>query len=68
MTYQEGFRRVRVVAGLFFALGVVLATAAIVNLFDSRYMNSQPNPIVGFLGLIGIPLAILGALCWDLIH
>jgi Na+-transporting NADH:ubiquinone oxidoreductase subunit NqrE len=62
MTQKEGFRRMRVVAGSSFALGVVLVVVSVLDLFDSKYMNSQPNAAFGFLGLIGIFLAIFGGL------
>jgi hypothetical protein len=62
MTQREGFRRMRVVAGSSFVLGVVLVFVCVLDLFDSTYMHGQPNAAFGFLGLIGIPLAIFGAL------
>jgi len=62
MTQREGFRRMRVVAGSSFVLGVVLVTVSVVDLIDSRYMGMHPITALGILGLIGIPLAIFGAL------
>jgi hypothetical protein len=62
MTQREGFRRMRVVAGSSFVLGVVLVVLSVVDLFDSRYMGMHPIPAFGLLGLIGIPLTIFGAL------
>jgi len=62
MTQREGFRRMRIVAGASFVLGVVLVVVSAVDLFDSRYMGMHPISALGLLWLIGIPLTVFGGL------
>jgi hypothetical protein len=62
MTQREGFRRMRIVAGASFVLGVVLVGVSVVDLVDSRYMGMHPISALGLLWLIGIPLTVFGGL------